>query len=359
MELHTVAVHGSPRVVLLDDRMAPVRPVFRYLEFLRLKNRAPRTIGSYAQDLKTYWVFLSQKGYAYDEATPATINEYKAYLQSNDPDALVLYLESVRCGSTINRMLSTLKGFYGWCELLGAVELNPVLSQAVAMPPGMHKGMLHHARRDSRTVQGVFKVKESPRRVRIVTDEEMSAILDAANSERDKLLLSLLYMTGARIQEALDLQIGSIPIPDQFAPVSVVENIKSKGKRRDLYVPLRCLELIDAYIIGGRADIATDHDFLFVAGHGPWRGRKLTYNAAYDSLTRIREKTGISFGFHDLRHTFNTNLAEAGVDVAVRQLLLGHAHASTTDRYTHLSSKRACEALESYWERSVMSCPQS
>ena len=187
----------------------------------------------------------------------------------------------------------------------------------------------------------------------------MSAILDAANSERDKLLLSLLYMTGARIQEALDLQIGSIPIPDQFAPVSVVENIKSKGKRRDLYVPLRCLELIDAYIIGGRADIATDHDFLFVADHGPWRGRKLTYNAAYDSLTRIREKTGISFGFHDLRHTFNTNLAEAGVDVAVRQLLLGHAHASTTDRYTHLSSKRACEALESYWERSVMSCPQS
>lgn len=93
MELHTVAVHGSPRVILLDDRMAPVRPVFRYLEFLRLKNRAPSTLASYAQDLKTYWVFLSQKGYAYDEATPATINEYKAYLQSNDPDALVLYLE--------------------------------------------------------------------------------------------------------------------------------------------------------------------------------------------------------------------------------------------------------------------------
>lgn len=356
MELHTVRVAGAERTALLDDEMRVVLPVLNYLEFLRLKGRAPNTITSYAQDLKTYWSFLVQKGYAFDEATPITINEFKAFLQSGRTDAIALYLESERCGATINRMLSTLRGFYEYCAAVGGVRLNPVLMHEVAAPPGMHKGMLHHTKRDSSTPQGIFKVKESPRSVRIIGDEEMESILDAAGSERDRLLLALLYMTGARIQEALDLRIGSIPIPDQGQPVAVIENIKSKGKRRDLFVPLACLELIDAHILGERALVDTEHDYLFVSFHAPWTGRKLSYAAAYDSLVRIRERTGIDFSFHDLRHSFNTNLAEAGVDIAVRQLLLGHAHASTTDKYTHLSSKHAFAALGAYWERSVMAC---
>ena len=94
----------------------------------------------------------------------------------------------------------------------------------------MFKSILHHAKRDNMTKQSIFKVKESPRQFKLVTDDEISVILNALDKQRDRLLYKLQYLTGARIQEALDLEIESIPVPDMSQPIAVFQGVKSKGK---------------------------------------------------------------------------------------------------------------------------------
>lgn len=352
MEVRMVRALGAERVVLLDDKMEVVSPVAGYLEHLRLKDRAPGTLRSYAYDLGIFWRFLQEKGIGFDEVVPDDMNSFKAYLRSGSTDVLALYLESERCASTINRILSTVRGFYAYCGDFGIAACNPVVMKAAAMPPGSLKGMLHHAKSDNRTLKGVFTVKESGRSVHLVTDGELESVAKAMTCERNRVLLRFLRATGARIQEALDLDIAQVPLPDPERPVAVIPCIKSKGKLRDLFVPMQTVEMLDAYIIGERA--AHSGEALFCSYGSSFDGNRYTRGAATQMLGDACARAGVRFRFHDLRHTYNSALAEAGVDVAVRQLLLGHAHAGTTDRYTHLSERHVTDALASYWERSAM-----
>ena len=125
---------------------------------------------------------------------------------------------------------------------------NPILMENVKRPFNMFRSLLHHAKRDNMTKQSIFKVKESPRQFKLITDDEMSVILGALDKQRDRLLYKLLYLTGARIQEALDLEIESIPVPDMTQPIAVFQGIKSKGKYRDLYVPMSLVKELDDFV---------------------------------------------------------------------------------------------------------------
>ena len=102
----------------------------------------------------------------------------------------------------------------------------------------MFRGILEHARTDNQTKQSVFKLKESRHIVHLVTDKEMELVLQRLTKRRDILLYKMLYLTGARIQEILDLEIESIPMPDMSKSIGIAQQIQSKGKRRDLYIPM-------------------------------------------------------------------------------------------------------------------------
>ena len=82
MELHRIISDGITKYVLLDDNMRLVQPVNRYLEYLRLRGRAERTIRSYGYDLKAFFVFLQRKGLTYEIVDAAMIQEYVEYLRS-------------------------------------------------------------------------------------------------------------------------------------------------------------------------------------------------------------------------------------------------------------------------------------
>lgn len=112
---------------------------------------------------------------------------------------------------------------------------NPMLSHEINRPQSMFKELLYHARKDNKTTQSIFKIKESDYKVHLVTDAEMEAVLSRLTKKRDILLYKMLFLTGARIQEILDLEMESIPIPDTSKQVGLLEQIKSKGKYRDLY----------------------------------------------------------------------------------------------------------------------------
>ena len=215
MELHVIERGGRWTIVLLDNEMRIVKPVYDYLKFQRQKDKALNTLKASGSDLRIYWEFLSDSGYEYDKVTPKMIAEFIDYLRASDDDVIALNKESKRTNRTINRILSTIHMFYQFEADMQEID-NPILMHDVNRPFNAFKGILEHAKSDNKTKQSIFKVKESDYKINLVTDDEMELFLNHLDKRRDILLYKMLYLTGARIQEVLDLEIDSVPLPDQF-----------------------------------------------------------------------------------------------------------------------------------------------
>jgi len=155
VELHILNETGM--VVLLDDEMRIIKPVYDYLKFQRQRDRALNTIKANGRDLKIYWDFLKNEGYEFDEVTPNLIAEFVEYLRLTTDEEIALYKESKRSNITINRILSTLHMFYQFEADMQEID-NPMLSHNVSRSSNTFKGILEHARTDNRTKQSIFKV---------------------------------------------------------------------------------------------------------------------------------------------------------------------------------------------------------
>ena len=111
---------------------------------------------------------------------------------------------------------------------------------------------------------------------------------------------------------------------------------------------------LDEFIMEERSQIETDHSYIFVSEQKKQLGKQLTYAAAYDKLKQVQAEVGVDFNFHDLRHTFCSNLIESGMDVSMAKIIMGHEHISTTQKYTHLSDPYIEDSLSRYWSRSAL-----
>ena len=237
MELHVIEREGRKTVVLLDNEMRIVKPVYDYLKFQRQKDKALNTLKASGSDLRTYWEFLNDNGYEYDKVTPKMIAEFIDYLRASDDDVIALNKESKRTNKTINRILSTIHMFYQFEADMQEID-NPILMHDINRPFNAFKGILEHAKSDNKTKQSIFKVKESDYKINLVTDDEMELFLNRLDKRRDILLYKMLYLTGARIQEVLDLEIDSVPLPDMSQLVGCFRQIKSKGKLKRKNKPI-------------------------------------------------------------------------------------------------------------------------
>ncbi|MDU5108440.1 site-specific integrase, partial [Clostridium sp.] len=286
---------------------------------------------------------------------PNVIGEFIEYLR--EPDAtdnvVSIYAESKRTGKTINRILSTVYNFYKYCGMVKEIN-NPIIMEEVDRPFDMFKSLLHHARSNNKTKQSIFKVKESKTTFKLVSDNDAETFLNALTTWRDKLIFKIMYLTGARIGEVLDLQIEDIPYPDTSEEIGILENIKSKGKRRHLYIPMTLLEEIDNFIMEERNNIDTEHSYIFVSQQNQNLGKPLTYRAIYEVFNTVKKKTGIELNFHDLRHTCATALVQSGMDISVVKIILGHEHITTTQQYTHISNQYLEDNLSRYWNKSYL-----
>lgn len=100
MELHVIEREGRETVVLLDNEMRIVKPVYDYLKFQRQKDKALNTLKASGSDLRTYWEFLNDNGYEYDKVTPKMIAEFIDYLRASDDDVIALNKETNQKKST-------------------------------------------------------------------------------------------------------------------------------------------------------------------------------------------------------------------------------------------------------------------
>ena len=176
-------------------------------------------------------------------------------------------------------------------------------------------------------VEGL-RYQRPPRRLPVVmNDEEVSRLLAAAVSLRDRALLETAYATGMRVGEVTRLLITDLDSGRMAIRVD-----QGKG-RKDRYVMLSpsLLETLRAYWRESKPKL-----FLFpgVGGKKP-----LCISAAQKAFDRARLQAGIKkpVSFHTLRHSFATHLIESGTNVRTIQALLGHRSLQTTERYTHLA----------------------
>lgn len=348
MELHKIKSGSITKYVLLDDSMHLIQPVNRYLEYLRLRGRAENTLKAYGQDLKAFFIFLKRKGLSYEKVDAAMIQEYVEYLRSTHEDMIEIYVKSARTGSTINRMLGTLYGFYCYLTAVDDIE-NPMPWSLSVSPPVIFKDILYHTRKSNRTKKSVFKIKESTYHVHLLNSDEIRRMYEALTTERDKILFRFLLQSGARISEALSLRIDDIPVPDPTVPVTILTRIKSKGKYRNIYIPTELAIELDKFILERRSLVEANHDYLFTTQHPHYGNKQLSYRGIYEVFKRAAEKAGIEFKFHDTRHTYVSNLVESGMDISVVRILAGHVHVSTTQKYVTLSSEFIARSLRNYW----------
>ena len=106
MELHVIEREGRETVVLLDNEMRIVKPVYDYLKFQRQKDMALNTLKASGSDLRTYWEFLNDNGYEYDKVTPKMIAEFIDYLRASDDDVIKYSSRMIRLHLSESRLKS-------------------------------------------------------------------------------------------------------------------------------------------------------------------------------------------------------------------------------------------------------------
>ena len=173
-----------------------------------------------------------------------------------------------------------------------------------------------------------------------LTEDEVDALLHAPNTDeslghRDRAMLELLYATGLRVSELINLKQSQVNFNQG------VLRIVGKGDRERL-IPLgeESQRWLRDFINGPRMEILLERqtDYLFPTR----RGDRMTRQAFWHIIKRYAEKAGVrqKMSPHSLRHAFATHLLNHGADLRVVQMLLGHSDLSTTQIYTHVARER-------------------
>ena len=275
------------------------------------RGRSPNTVAAYRRDTTDFANFCVASGVAHPDGVDlAQLRRYLAHLA-----------ERGYARSTAARRASCLRGFFAFLARRGYVHADPAL--LLATP------------KQGRTLPRVLRV------------DQVVALLRAPDTStpvglRDRVLLELLYATGARVSEACDLDLAAVDLDDGLV------RLHGKGDKTRV-VPLGepAADALRAYLGGGRPVLARAAPAATNALLLNTRGRRLGPRDARTAVTNAARRAGLGHVTpHTLRHTYATHLLEGGADMRSVQELLGHASLATTQRYTHLSRGRLVEIYQ-------------
>jgi len=158
----------------------------------------------------------------------------------------------------------------------------------------------------------------------VLTKEEVRLLIDSADNEKSRLIISMLYSTGLRVSELVNLKVGDINFNDKTGWVR-----KGKGNKDRIFMVSENLAIDMKSYLEGR-----ENQYVF-SKDGP-----LTTRNIQKIIYGTKKRAGINKKVtpHTLRHSFATHLLEQGTDIRVIQQMLGHSSLSTTQVYTHVSS---------------------
>lgn len=278
-----------------------------YLDFLKYQKKySDYTIKSYENDIIEYLNYINSEGINYKNVEYSDIRFYLMYLKDDKHDN----------NSSIDRKLSSLRGFYKYLANEGIVSSN-VFS----------------------LVNGPKKSKKLPRYFEYNELEEMFLIPDVNNylGQRDLLLLEMLYATGCRVGELVSIKVSDIDLSSRTILI-----VGKGNKERFLNYGEYCEEILNKYLSDGYISLnKSDSDYLFLNNNGG----VLTERGVRFILDKIIKQTGINKNIspHMIRHSFATHLLNEGCDLMTVQKLLGHESIKATQIYTHVTTDRLKE----------------
>jgi site-specific recombinase XerD len=299
-----------------------------FLRGLVAADYSMRTIKASASDLEQFASFLGRRGVERPAAIIRNdVSDFAAALADAARDGARLVASSSpenlpnRGGegrrpyarSTIARKLSVVRSFLVFCEDNGLLEASPG--------------------------EGVSSPRVPKRLPQVLTPVQAADLLDAMGTDkplevRDRALFELIYSSGLRCQEVLDLRLRDIDLGSREV------RVKGKGRKvRVIPVGEVALDALGRYLREGRSRLVKDtaqDDHVFLSR----TGRPLSSSDVQRRLARYLARAGAPRGTspHTLRHSFATHLLEGGADLRVIQEMLGHSSLRTTQVYTHVSA---------------------
>lgn len=311
-----------------------------YLSHLADRHYSPRTVRAYGFDLLAFCRWLTDERLALDAVTTDVLLRFMAACRAarleGRPGPNVVSLGGDRldgyAAATINHRLAALAGLFAFRQLRSPQALNPVPRgrESRFASAGERNGLLAHVAR-RRKPRSPLRLREPRRLPRSLERDEVTTLLASLRTWRDRAMAGLMLFCGLRSGEVLALDVADVDIGGRWL------RVMGKGaKERRVPLDIDVAGVIQTYLLAERPDTASPR--LFVVAKGPNRGQPLTPAGLRTIFRYHRGVAGVPAGHpHALRHTFGTALAEAGVDLAVMQALLGHAHIDTTARYIHLA----------------------
>ena len=263
------------------------------------------TLAAYQADLRAFaaWLRRERAGLGLDQASRLEVLDYLALLSQ----------QGLKPRSAARR-LSSLRQFYQYLIRIGTLREDP-----------------------SARVDAPRLGRPLPR---ILTEAEVERLLAAPDTEdprghRDRTMLEVLYATGLRVSELVELKPGEVSLTQ-----GLVRVLGKGGKERLVPLGEEALAWLGGFIRGPRLDLLGGRlsDFLFPTS----RSDHLTRQAFWQLIKRYALEAGIhkELSPHTLRHAFATHLLNHGADLRVVQMLLGHSDLSTTQIYTHVARER-------------------
>ena len=278
--------------------------ILKFIEELKYeKNYSELTIKGYLKDLDLFLEFLSE-------------NNIKKYsdIEYNDIRLFINYLyESKYNNKTISRNISSLRSFFKYLKNNNLIKNNPML-------------LIANPKLD----------KKLPKYLNFNDTEKLLKAYDNNNymSIRNSLILEMLYYTGIRVSEIVNIKLSDISIINKTIKISGKGN-----KDRIVYFGNKCLELINLYLKQSYNKLNINNLDYFILSK---TGKKINDRQTRKILDDASEIAGIDMKIspHVLRHTFATHMLNEGADLRSVQELLGHENLSTTQVYTHLTNER-------------------
>ncbi|WP_195555495.1 tyrosine recombinase XerC [Weissella cibaria] len=295
-----------------------------FLDYLRVERQySEDTQKAYQSDITEFVGFLTDSG----DSKPVdltTIDQYDARV------FLSMLYEKGDVSRTIARKVSSLRAFYRFLERNAVVTTNPFA--------------------------GVQLKKAGQHLPRYFYEKELNKLFDVVMADtsliglRNRLLLEILYGTGARVSEAAGLTLGML---DQTARVIT---ITGKGnKTRIVPYGQYAADALASYLRDARPQLLAKsqvmHDKLFVNQ----RGQALTASGIEYILKQLAKKAGLTqmISAHMFRHTYATDMLNNGADLRTVQQLLGHSSLSTTQIYTHVTTDALQKSYRDFFPRAT------
>lgn len=289
-----------------------VNPLERYLNYLTVeKGLSLNTLEAYRRDITKFTDYLSQNEKTITGFIRSDITSFLNHLRDSGNQA-----------NTLARNIAALRGLCKFMLLEGLITEDPI--ENLSTPKGW---------------------KRIPR---VIGAEEVSGLLKQPEGKnlslRDRAMLEIIYSSGLRVSETINIKMGDINFEAGFI------TIRGKGSKERV-VPINepTLITIKNYIEESRPEILKHRNsqFLFLAKGG----KPMTRQRLWQIIKMYSKQLSIEMSPHTLRHCFATHLLEGGADLRALQKMLGHTDISTTQIYTRVTPERLKKVHKEYHPR--------